>query len=166
MAPTLPFARRLDREAHPRLPLLRGNAFARLDPKGRLKVPASFRRILIETYGCQLFVTSLTGASVRVYPLAVFAKIEKKLTNSSAMAPLVARLRTAVNYYGQEVEMDGQGRVLVSPLLRDRAELHEELVVLGQGDYLEVSNRRKFEDELTANPLTSEDLRELASLGF
>ncbi len=146
--------------------MLRGNALARVDEKGRLKLPAGFRTFLLPTYGTDLFVTSLRGESVRIYPLPVYAKLEERLLASSAVKPAVTKLRALLNYYGQAAALDAQGRVLIHPLVRERAGIDGSVAVLGQIDYLEVWNRAAFERRMDEDPLTDDDLKELASLGF
>ena len=59
--------------------MFRGNAPARIDDKGRLKVPNAFRSLLESKYGRELFLTSLTGEYVRIYPMPVWLEIEQKL---------------------------------------------------------------------------------------
>ena len=59
--------------------MLRGNSPAKIDDKGRLKVPNGFRAYLEKEYGRELFVTSLHGDSVRIYPMPVWAGIERNL---------------------------------------------------------------------------------------
>ena len=49
--------------------MLRGNYTARIDIKGRLKVPTPFRRLIEEKHGGDFYITSLTGENVRIYPL-------------------------------------------------------------------------------------------------
>src|SRR5262245_30879115 len=56
--------------------VLRGNAPAKIDDKGRLKIPNGFRALVQRTYGSEIFVTSLTGDSVRIYPMPVWQQIE------------------------------------------------------------------------------------------
>ena len=146
--------------------MLRGNSLAKVDEKGRLKVPAAFRSAIEPEYGTEFFVTSLRGDCVRVYPMPVYAKLEQRLSNASAVKPAVTKLRTALNYYGQSAAMDGQGRLLIHPLLRESAGIDGEVAVLGQQNYLEVWNRAQFEERLRRDPLTDEDLIELAALGF
>ena len=145
--------------------MLRGNALAKVDEKGRLKLPAAFRAVLEPTYGQEFFVTSLRGESARVYPMEVWQRIEERLSRNSALNPAVMRFRNAVNYFGQVASMDGQGRVLIHPLLRAKAELRGEVAVLGQHDYLEVWNRASFEQRLASDPLTDADLAALSDLG-
>ena len=146
--------------------MLRGNALAKLDDKGRLKLPTAFRSVIEPKYGNEFFVTSLRGDSARIYPMEVYAKMEGHLLESSGVKPAVTKLRTMLNYFGQMASMDPQGRILIHPLLRESAALDGEVAVLGQQNFLEVWNRAQFEDRLTREPLTDEELMELAGMGF
>jgi len=146
--------------------MLRGSALAKLDDKGRLKLPSAFRSVIETKHASDFFVTSLRGDSVRIYPMDVWARIEERLSHASSLNPAVMRFKNAVNYYGQSCPLDAEGRVLVHPLLRERAGVRGEVVVLGQQDYLEVWNRAAFEERLQAEPLTDADLGTLAELGI
>ena len=146
--------------------MLRGSSLAKLDEKGRLKLPATFRAVLEPKYGTDFFVTSLQGTSVRIYPMDVWLRVEERMGRASSLNPAVMRLKNAVNYFGQATPMDAQGRILVHPLLRDRADVRGEVVVLGQQDFLEVWNRAAFEERLQAEPLTDADLAALSDLGI
>ncbi len=146
--------------------MLRGNALAKVDEKGRIKLPAMFRSIIEPRFGRGFFVTSFLGDSARLYPMEIYVAFEERLSQSSQVEPLVNRLRDAVNYYGQSTEMDAQGRILIHPLLREKAGLVGEVAVLGQQKFLTVWNRETFEKRLEAKPLTDSDLQELAALGF
>jgi MraZ protein len=146
--------------------MLRGNAIATVDEKGRLKLPAAFRAAIEPTYGKEFFVTSLRGESVRIYPMQVWVEIEERLARRSSLDPAVIRFKNAVNYYGQGATMDGQGRILIHPLLRDKAGTDGEVAVLGQHSFLEVWNRSHFEERLEREPLTDDDLAALAEAGI
>jgi len=146
--------------------MLRGSSLAKLDEKGRLKLPASFRGVLEPKFGSDYFVTSLRGDSVRIYPMDVWLRVEERLARASSLNPSVMRFKNAVNYYGQSTPMDSQGRILIHPLLRDRADVRGEVVVLGQQDFLEVWNRAAFEERLHSDPLTDTDLGALSDLGI
>jgi MraZ protein len=146
--------------------MLRGNSLARLDEKGRLKLPAAFRAVLEPKFGSDFFVTSLRGDSVRIYPMEVWLRIEERLARASSLNPSVMRFKNAVNYFGLSSPMDAQGRVLIHPLLRERADVRGDVVVLGQQDFLEVWNRTVFEERLSADPLTEADLGALSDLGI
>ena len=145
--------------------MLRGNALARIDEKGRLKLPASFRALLEPKYNGTYFVTSLRGDCVRVYPMEVWMRIEDRLGQVSSLNPAVSRFKNAVNYFGQSAAIDPQGRILIHPLLRERAEVRGDVVILGQQDYLEVWNRAAFEGRLASDPLTDDDLEFVGGLG-
>lgn len=146
--------------------MLRGSALAKIDEKGRLKVPSPFRAAIEPKHGTEFFVTSLRGDSVRIYPMDVWVRVEERLARASALNPSVMRFKNAVNYFGQTATLDAQGRILVHPLLRARAGVRGEVVVLGQQEFLEVWNRTTFEERLTADPLTDADLGALSDLGI
>jgi transcriptional regulator MraZ len=146
--------------------VLRGNAPARIDDKGRLKIPNNFRALVQRTYGPELFVTSLTGDSVRIYPMPVWQAIEQKLGAMPSTHPARLRFLDRVNYFGQMAEMDAQGRVLVHPRLRDAASMTGEVDVLGQYDYLDVWNHERFVGKLQREPFTDEDAKALSDFGI
>ena len=146
--------------------MLRGNSIAKVDEKGRLKLPAQFRAAIEPEYGAEFFVTSLRGESVRIYPMRVWARVEEKLACASSVDPAVMRFKNSVNFYGQCAVMDGQGRVLIHPLVREKAGIRGEVAVLGQQEFLEVWNRSAFEERLAGDPLTDADLATLANLGI
>jgi MraZ protein len=70
-----------------------------------------------------------------------------------------------VNYYGQVVSVDKQGRVLIPALLRDSAAMRGEVTVLGSLTYMDVWNRQRFIEDLRRNPLTPDDENILDELG-
>ena len=71
--------------------MLRGNFYAKIDDKGRLKIPTAFRALIAEKYGESVYVTSVTGGSVRIYPMPVWVGIEEKLAQVPSTHP--SRLR-------------------------------------------------------------------------
>ena len=146
--------------------MLRGNSPARIDEKGRLKIPTIFRNYIEQQYGSDVFITSISGEFVRIYPMAVWLEIEKKVAAVSSMNPTIMRFLNRVNYYGSVGSLDAQGRVVIQPLLRKAAEVTGEVAVLGNQRYLDVWNREKFEAKMGAEPVTEEDQRVLAGLGI
>jgi MraZ protein len=140
----------------------RGSAPARVDEKGRLKVPSIFRAQVEEAFGPEVFVTSLTGRNILLYPLAVWRALEEKL----ALLPAVHRAKNKflerVNYYGQDGTIDGQGRVLIPQILRDAAKLPADVVVTGNIDHLVVSDRGALAGRLTTEDFTDSDYDELS----
>jgi MraZ protein len=146
--------------------MLRGNYTARIDAKGRLKVPTTFRRHIQETHGAEVYVTSLTGESVRIYPLAEWEGIEQRLALLPSMDPARRRFLDRTNYYGQQAAIDGQGRVLIHPLLRKSASVMGDVAVLGYLNYLEVWELERFQQRLLSDPYTEEDEAAIARLGI
>jgi MraZ protein len=146
--------------------VLRGNAPAKIDDKGRLKVPNGFRALVQRAHGRELFVTSLTGESVRIYPMTVWQAVEEKLGQMPSTHPARLRFLDRVNYFGQAAEIDTQGRVLIPPRLRESASMAGEVDVLGQYNYLEVWNHERFTAKLQREPFGDDDARALAEFGI
>ena len=146
--------------------VLRGTAPAKIDEKGRLKVPNGFRTLVQNTHGQDLFVTSLTGDSVRIYPMPVWQAIEAKLASVPSSHPARAKFLDRVNYFGQVGELDGQGRVLIHQRLRDSASMTGEVDVFGQYDHLEIWNHERFVSKLQREPFTDDDAKALSEFGI
>jgi MraZ protein len=146
--------------------MFRGNHPTRVDEKGRLKVPAEFKRVIDEKYGAQFYITSLDGKVAQVYPFEEWARIEQKLASLSTFNPTKKKFLDRVNYYGQMVEMDAQGRVLIPQLLRDNAQIKGEVAVLGNLTYLIVRNLELFRKEIEEQAFTAEDEKTLDDLGI
>jgi MraZ protein len=146
--------------------MFRGNAPARIDDKGRLKVPNAFRAALESKYGRELFVTSTTGEFVRIYPMPVWLDIEQKLGGMPSTHPAKLRFLDRVNYFGQVAELDVQGRVLIPVRLRDSASMSGEVDVLGQYNWLDVWNHDRFETKLKREPYSDDDANALSGFGI
>jgi MraZ protein len=146
--------------------VFRGSAPARIDDKGRLKIPNAFRAQLEGRFGRELFLTSLTGEDVRIYPLPVWLEIEQKLGEMPSTHPSRLRFLDRVNYYGQTAEIDIQGRVLIPARLRDAATMAGDVDVLGQFNYLDVWNHDRLLTKIQREPFTDEDARALAEFGI
>ena len=145
--------------------MLRGTYTVRMDEKGRIKLPAAYRRYIDENYGSEFYVTSLTGDCARLYPMREWLAIEEKLQSRGTMDAAVRKFLDRTNYFGQLADMDAQGRILVHPLLRSSAELVGDVAVLGYLQYLEVWELDKFKARMEAQPYTAEDAASLAQLG-
>jgi transcriptional regulator MraZ len=146
--------------------MLRGNSPAKIDEKGRLKVPTGFRTAIQKDHGSELFVTSLSGQSVRIYPMPVWSEIETRLSKMPSTHPARQKFLDRVNFYGQMAEFDVQGRVLIQPRLRDSAQMTGEVDVLGQQNFLEVWNHERFVSRLLTDPFTDDDAKALSDFGI
>ncbi len=145
--------------------MLLGNYQARVDEKGRLKIPAAFLEGLREG-GNQFFVTSENGDFVRIYPMRYWRGIEEKLAKLSSHNRTRQKYLARMNYYGQVVELDGQGRLLIQPILREAAQMKGDVDVMGSLDYLDVWNHVRFLEAMGKNPMTEEDEKTLDELGI
>ena len=130
-----------------------------------MKIPAVFLDAL-KDYGNQFYITSPTGESARIYPMKVWSEIEDKLEKVSSQNRAKRKFLMRTSYYGQTVEIDGQGRVLVPAVLRESAQMKGEVDVFGNLDYLEVMNHTRVLDDLKNSPYTDEDDRALEDLGI
>lgn len=146
--------------------MLRGNYTARIDSKGRLKVPTAFRRYIEDKYGAEFYVTSLTGDCARIYPLPEWETIEQRLVLLPSMDSARRKFLDRTNYYGQQTAMDNQGRVLIHPLLRKSSGVVGDVAVLGYLTYLEVWELERFEQRLLSDPYGEEDEASIARLGI
>lgn len=146
--------------------MFRGNAPARIDSKGRLKVPNAFKSLLESKYGRELFLTSLSGEYVRIYPMPVWLEIEEKLGRMPSTHPSRLRFLDRVNYFGQVGEIDTQGRVLIPLRLRDAATMAGDVDVLGQFNCLDVWNHDRFLTKLQRDAYTDDDARALSEFGI
>jgi len=146
--------------------MFRGNHPTRVDEKGRLKIPAEFKRVIDEKYGQQFYITSLDGKVAQVYPFEEWERIEQKLASLSNFNPTKKKFLDRANYYGQQVEMDGQGRLLLPQLLRESGQIKGEVAVLGNLTYLVVRNLELFKKEIEEEKFTPEDEKTLDELGI
>jgi MraZ protein len=140
--------------------MLRGNHPARIDDKGRLKIPAPFQEELARSYSDEFWVTSTAGRFAEIYPMEEWKKVEEKILLSTATAARRKYLR-ATNYFGQVVKWDKQGRILIPSLLRDKAEIKGDVAVIGGLTFLTVWNNERYVADLDENPVTEEDLSAL-----
>jgi MraZ protein len=146
--------------------MFRGNHPTRVDEKGRLKVPAEFKRVIDEKYSSQFYITSLDGKVAQLYPFEEWERIEQKLAALSTYNPTKKKFLARVNYWGQTVEMDGQGRLLMPQLLRDSAQIKGEVAVTGNLTFLEVRNLEAYRLEMETEKFTPEDEKTLDELGI
>ena len=145
--------------------MFRGNHPTRVDDKGRLKVPAEFKRVIDDKYSTQFYITSLDGKSAQIYPFEEWERIEQKLAGLSTFNPTKKKFLTRTNYWGQVAELDNQGRLLLPQLLRDSAQLKGEVAVMGYLSRLEVKSMEGVRQE-AEEAFTAEDEKNLDDLGI
>lgn len=141
----------------------RGGFPATVDVKGRVKLPARLREQLEEGFGREVYVCSFFSHELRIYPLPVWEAIEERLLSKPAMKPAVLKLIERVNY-GQLLEMDDHGRIVVPALLREMVDVEGDVVVSGRINHLAINRRERAAAVLQDNPLSDDELEELAQL--
>ena len=146
--------------------MFRGSHPARVDDKGRLKLPAEFKRLHDEQYDGQFYITSKDGKVAEIHPLKEWEAFEAKLQAIPSFNPAKKKLLDRLNYYGQMAKLDEQGRVLLPQILRESAKVTGDVMVFGMQNYFEVANHESFRQNMEANPLTEEDHQALAAFGL
>lgn len=141
----------------------RGGFPATIDAKGRVKLPARLREQLEVGYGRDVYVCSFFPHELRIYPLGVWEAVEEKLLAKPAMKPAVLKLIERVNY-GQLLELDDHGRLIVPSLLREMVDVDGEVVVSGRINHLAITRRTRAAAILKDASLTDGELEELAQL--
>ena len=141
----------------------RGGFPATIDVKGRIKLPARLREQLEATFGREVYLCSFFPHEYRIYPLPVWEMVEEQLLQKPGMKPAVLKLIERVNY-GQLLEVDDHGRIVIPSLLRDMTEVAGEVVVSGRINHLAITCRSRAAAILKEASLSDEELEELAQL--
>ncbi len=146
--------------------MLRGHATARVDDKGRVKIPSEFLDSFLELCGPErrIFVTSRDGQTALVYPLPVWEEHEKLVAAQPSTNPVVKKYTRTVNYWGKEAQVDANGRILIHPLLRQNARIDGETSVFGIQNILEISAHELF--RVQPPTMSDGELAQLAPLGL
>lgn len=117
-------------------------------------------------YGRDVFITSVRGTSVHVYPIQVWEEIEAKLAAMPKTDQVKQRFLERTSYFGQEGILDKQGRVILPQILRDSAEMTGEVVVSARLDHLEVWNLKRLSERFEEQPFTDDDFGYLSERGI
>lgn len=125
--------------------MFRGIAQLNLDSKGRLAVPSRHRDALLERCGGHLVITADADRCLLVYPLPDWELIQQKLEGLSNLDSRVRELQRRLIGFAVDVDIDGAGRILISPALRQFAQLEKNVVLVGQGRKFELWNQENWE---------------------
>lgn len=132
--------------------VFRGISQLNLDVKGRLAVPARHREALVERCTGHLVITADADRCLLIYPLPDWELIQQRLEGLSNLDPRVRELQRRLIGFAVDVEMDGAGRVLISPALRDYAQLGKEVVLVGQGKKFELWDQEQWNQMISKAP--------------
>lgn len=136
----------------------------RLDDRGRLKIPARYLSILEEQYGREIYITSLNGDHVLLYPLPVWEKIEQSIEKMKVRAPEVEEYVSRTSFWGNESEVDARGRVLIPPELRKESRLDDDVCVVGNIDYMVLWNEAMFREKSMSGQFNDGKLQKVSEL--
>jgi MraZ protein len=132
------------------LPVFRGVSHLALDAKGRLVVPAKYRDALAaaagngEPQGVPLVLTADPSRCLLMYPRMAWEPIQARLMGLSSFNETIRGLQRLLVGHADDVEMDGAGRILVPPSLRQYASLEHRVVLVGQGNKLELWDEARW----------------------
>jgi len=121
-----------------------------LDGKGRLAIPTKYRDLLNQRCGGRLVVTLDPSNCLLLYPFPDWEPIEKKLNALPSFNPVNRMMQRILVGSASDVEMDGAGRILLPALLRDRARLDKDVVLVGQGNKFEIWNAADWQTQFDA----------------
>lgn len=139
--------------------MFRGANRITLDAKGRLAVPTRYRGRIEERCGNQTVVTVDRDHCLLVYPLPEWEEIERRIARLPTLNRQVRRLQRLMLGHATEVELDGQGRILLSKELRDFAAIDRQVMFIGQGNKFEIWDEQRW-NELRDAWLTEESATE------
>ena len=139
--------------------MFRGVNNISLDAKGRMAIPTRFRESLQSSCASQLVVTVDTDRCLLIYPLPEWQEIERKLVKLPSLNKTARHLQRMLMGNATDVEMDGQGRILIPTTLRSYAGLEKKAVMIGQGHKFELWNEESWNNQL--NEWQETDLEQL-----
>ena len=128
--------------------MFRGVTQLNLDNKGRLAIPTKYREVLMAFCTGHLVLTVAPAKCLLVYPQPAWEPIEQKLNSLSSFNPQTRSLQRLLVGNASDVEMDGSGRILVPPPLRQFAGLTKNVVLVGQGAKLELWEEEKWNQQV------------------
>ena len=126
--------------------MFRGANSITLDSKGRIAIPTRYRERLTERSDGQLVATVDRDYCLLLYPLPSWEEIERKLMRLPSLNRQARRLQRLMIGYATELEMDGQGRVLLPRELRDFAQLDRSAILIGQGNKFELWDQERWNE--------------------
>ena len=131
--------------------MFRGVQHINLDAKGRLSVPARQRESLLDISAGSIVVSIDTQSSCLVlYPLREWERIERDIQNLPTLNPAIRRFQRLVLGYASDLDLDSNGRILLPGALREYAHLEKRVVLVGQGNKLELWSESLWEAECEA----------------
>jgi MraZ protein len=141
--------------------MFRGANKLTLDAKGRMVMPTRYRERLQELCGGKLVVTVDKDQCLLIYPLPDWEEIERKLMRLPTLNPHARSLQRLMVGHATDLELDGHGRVLLPPKLREFGLLTRDAMLIGQGSRFELWDEARWnerQNEWLASEETASDL--------
>lgn len=150
------------------LPGFSGKHYYSLDPKGRVIIPAPFREILSSNYSLKLiFVNDVFDRCLCAYPVEEWNTLMEKIKEKPQTLDAIRYYMRRVVGSATECEIDKQGRVLIPSALREDAGLDSEVVLVGQGNRIEIWNKKELENVADPSKIDKKTVMEqLSNLGL
>jgi len=146
--------------------MFRGGDQAKIDNKGRLKIPAQHRQTLFKDYGPEVFMTIIRDKELTIYPLKIWEATEQKLLTMPDSLAEKHTFLTVVNFFGAAKTVDEQGRLLIPPHIREKAALQEEVAIIANLHTLQVLNVKYATEFADQNPLNERIFEAMSKYGF
>ena len=124
--------------------MFRGATKVSLDVKGRMVIPTRYRPALVQSAQGKLIVTVDRDQCLLLYPLPEWELIERKLMSLPSLNPQARRLQRLMVGYATDLELDGHGRLLLPPELREFAKLERHGMLIGQGNRFELWDEARW----------------------
>lgn len=129
--------------------MFRGATKVTVDDKGRMVMPTRYRERLIERSEGKLVVTVDRDQCLLIYPLPDWEQLERKLMSLPTLHAQARRLQRLMVGHATDVELDGHGRVLLPPELREFAGLERHGMLIGQGVRFELWDEARWIEQRT-----------------
>lgn len=146
--------------------MFRGATSLNIDAKGRLAVPSRHRDALLTQSAGHLVLTAHPHRCLLLYPQPAWEPLQAKIMSLSSFDRQSSALQRLMVGYAEDMEMDSAGRLLISPALRDFAQLEKQIMLVGQGSHFELWGMEAWKAQL-ARVMADEELALPAELeGF
>lgn len=142
----------------------RGSYELKVDDKGRIKIPSKYLSVLEEQHGKELYITSVNGDRVFLYPLNVWEVIEQRIEQMKVRTPEIENYISRTSFWGNEGEVDSRGRVLIPPELRTAGQLDGQARLIGEIDHMVLWNEDLFREKTLSGDFSDEKMNEVSRL--
>jgi len=120
-----------------------GKAMAKMNSRGRIRIPAKFRKPIEEKYGKEVFITSMDGEHIQIFPLEEWKETAKIAREVAINDPTMRSFLIRINMSGIVREIDRWGRVLIHKELRDNINIKGKVIIEGRKNHLRLKKLSK-----------------------